>query len=66
MSEKESEIEAAQFYDEVHNLVTRWMSEGDKMTCFGMVGALEAVKADLLDNLKKHNAKNRLENEEEA
>lgn len=53
------ETEAGQLYHEVHSIVKRWLSEGDKLTCFGVIGALEAVKLDVLDNLAKYNHKTR-------
>jgi hypothetical protein len=47
--------EGNQFYHELHNTVRRWMDEGDKLTTFEIIGALEAVKSDVLDSLVKHN-----------
>jgi hypothetical protein len=49
--------EAGMVYDELHAVCYRYCSEGDKLTAFGVVGALEAVKADILDMLARHNAK---------
>jgi len=36
-----------QFYNELHNLITRWGQESD-ITRFEVIGAIEAAKADLL------------------
>lgn len=36
-----------QFYNELHNLITRWGHESD-ITRFEVIGAIEAAKADLL------------------
>lgn len=36
-----------------HAVVKRYLSESDKLTAFGMVGALEAVKLDVLDTTRK-------------
>lgn len=49
--------EAGMCYDEVHAVVKRYHSEGDALTVFGMLRALDAVKADMLDNLKRHHDK---------
>jgi len=49
--------EAGMVYDEVHAVCRRYCSEGDKLTVLGVVGALEAVKADILDMLARHNDK---------
>jgi len=49
------ETEAAMIYRELHGVIRRWMDEGDKLTAFSVVGALEAVKADYMDTLLKHN-----------
>jgi hypothetical protein len=51
----EQETEAGQLYHELHGVVKRWISEGDKMTAFGVIGALEAVKYDVMDNLVRFN-----------
>lgn len=45
--------EANKFYHELHNLVYRWINEGDQLTVFEVIGALEAVKLDVADSLKK-------------
>lgn len=50
-----SKAEANQFYHELHNLVKRWRDEGDELSLFQIVGAMEAVKADCLDALAKFN-----------
>lgn len=55
----EESTEANIIYDEVHAVVRRYLSEGDKLTCFGVIGALEAVKLDVLDMLAHHNGKDR-------
>lgn len=55
MNSDEASKEANQFYNEVHNLVKRWTDEGDELTSFGLIGALEAAKADILDSLVKYN-----------
>ena len=47
--------EAGMVYDEVHSVCKRYCSEGDKLTVLGVVGALEAVKADILDMLARLN-----------
>ena len=52
MSDK---LETEMIYKELHAVIWRWMSEGDKLQAFSVIGALEAVKADYLDTLKKHN-----------
>ena len=53
----EEATEAGMVYDELHSVCRRYCSESDKLTVFGVVGALEAVKADILDMLKSHNNK---------
>ncbi len=45
------QTEADKFYLELHAHVKRWMNEGDKLTTFSVIGALEAVKADVMDSL---------------
>jgi hypothetical protein len=52
----EEETEAGIVYTEIHGVVKRYLSEGDKLTAFGVLGALEAVKADVLDMITRHNA----------
>jgi hypothetical protein len=47
--------EANKFYHELHNVVKRWMNEGDVLTTFEIIGALEAVKGDVVDSLIKWN-----------
>jgi hypothetical protein len=47
--------EANKFYHELHNTVRRWMDEGDNLTTFEIIDALEAVKDDVMDSLVKHN-----------
>ncbi len=47
--------EANKFYHELHNVVRRWTDEGDALTTFEIIGALEAVKGDVMDSLIKHN-----------
>lgn len=47
--------EGNQFYHELHGTVRRWMDEGDALTVFEIIGALEAVKADVLDSLVRKN-----------
>lgn len=49
--------EANQIYDEIHAVIKRATSEYDQLSCFAIIGALEAVKADVLDMLEKHNEK---------
>jgi hypothetical protein len=49
--------EAGMIYHELHGVVKRYLSEGDSLTTFGVIGALEAVKADVLDMLGRHNDK---------
>lgn len=44
-------------YHELHAVCYRYCSEGDKLTVLGVVGALEAVKADILDMLARSNEK---------
>ena len=51
MSDK---LETEMLYKELHAVIRRWMSEGDNLQAFSVIGALEAVKADYLDTLKKH------------
>ncbi len=53
----EESTEAGMVYDELHAVCKRYCSEGDRLTALGIVGALEAVKADILDMLKRHNDK---------
>lgn len=53
----EESTEAGMVYDELHAVVKRYLSEGDKLTTLGVVGALEAVKADVLDMLARWNDK---------
>jgi hypothetical protein len=43
------------FYNELSSLVRRWIDEGDNLSVFGMIGALEAAKQDLMDVLVCHN-----------
>lgn len=57
MSEESSE--AGMVYDELHVVCKRWLNEGDKLTCLGVVEALEAVKADVLDHLARFNDKHK-------
>lgn len=45
-----------QFYTELNSLISRWGKESD-ITVFEIIGAMEATKADLLDDLKQHNEK---------
>ncbi len=47
--------EANKFYHELHNVVKRWQDEGDLLTTFEIIGALEACKMDVMDSLVKHN-----------
>jgi hypothetical protein len=47
--------EANKFYHELHNTVKRWMDEGDALTTFEIIGALEAVKLDVMESLVRHN-----------
>ncbi len=54
------EKEAAIVYDEVHAVVKRYLSEGDELSAFGVVGALDAVKLDVLDMLLSHNIRTKL------
>lgn len=49
--------EAGMVYHELHAVCYRYCSEGDKLTVLGVVGALEAVKADILDMLARSNEK---------
>jgi hypothetical protein len=42
-------------YHEIHAVVKRYMDEAPDMTVFQLIGALEAVKQDVMDNLKRHN-----------
>lgn len=51
----EESTEASQLYHEIHAIVKRWCSEGDKLAAFGVIGALEAVKLDVADTLKRYN-----------
>jgi hypothetical protein len=51
--------EGNQFYHELHNVVKRWMDEGDKLTTFEIIGALEAVKDDVMESLVTHNRNKR-------
>jgi hypothetical protein len=51
--------EANLFYNELHSIVQRWIHEGDKLTTFEIIGALEAVKLDVTDSLVKHNRQKR-------
>ncbi len=48
-----SEVE--QIYNEVHAVIKRATLEYDKLTIFQIVGALEAVKLDVMDFLKENN-----------
>jgi hypothetical protein len=56
--------EGNKFYHELHNHVRRWMDEGDKLTTFEIIGALECVKSDVIDSLVKHNKREKDEGEE--
>lgn len=42
-------------YDELHAVIRRYMAEAGDMSVFQMIGAIEAVKLDLMDTLKRHN-----------
>lgn len=53
----EESTEAGMVYGELHAVVKRYLHESDKLTTLGVVGALEAVKADVLDMLARHNDK---------
>ena len=53
------ETEAAIVYNEIHAVIKRYLSEGHKLSTFGVVGALEAVKQDVLDMLGRSNDKQR-------
>jgi hypothetical protein len=44
-------------YHEIHSVVWRYMGEAPDMTVFQLIGALEAVKQDVMDNLKRHHEK---------
>jgi hypothetical protein len=55
----DSGAEAEMVYYELHAVVRRYINESDKLTVFGVVGALEAVKIDVLDMLARHNNKPR-------
>lgn len=46
---------ATMVYHELHAVVKRYMDEAPEMTVFQLIGALEAVKADVMENLKEHN-----------
>jgi hypothetical protein len=48
--------ESDQIYREVHAVIKRATKEYDELTVFQIVGALEAVKADVLDFLKDNNS----------
>lgn len=39
----------------LHAVILRWRSEGDELTAFAVIGALEAVKADYMEGLRQHN-----------
>lgn len=45
---------AEQLYQELHRVVSRYGKESD-VTVFETVGALEAVKLDMMDELKRCN-----------
>lgn len=47
--------ESDKFYDELHSTVIRWMSEGDKLTAYEVIGALEATKFDVMQSLENWN-----------
>lgn len=53
----EESTEAGIVYNELHAVLKRYLSEGDKLSAFGVVGALEAAKADVLDMLARQNDK---------
>lgn len=53
--EGELSTEPKMIYDELHNVIRRWMSEGDELKAFEVIGALEAVKADYMDTLQRFN-----------
>lgn len=57
------QTEAGMVYRELHSVCKRYCSEGDKLTVLGVVGALEAVKADILDMLVSANRKNNADDE---
>lgn len=53
----EESTEAGIVYDELHAVCKRYCHESDKLSALGVIGALEAVKADVLDMLARHNDK---------
>lgn len=42
-------------YHELHAVIKRYLHEAPEMTVFQAIGALEAVKIDVLDMLCRHN-----------
>lgn len=60
MNEEEAVSESNMLYHELHSIVKRWMDEGEYLTSFGIVGALEAVKADVLEAMSKREDRNDL------
>ncbi len=57
MTEDNSVNESQIVYDELHAVIKRYLSEGDTLTAFGILGAIEATKCDVMDLLKFHNNK---------
>lgn len=54
MSEEQTDA-GKMVYDELHAVIRRYMAEAGDMSAFQMIGAIEAVKLDLMDTLKSHN-----------
>lgn len=52
-----SSVGAEMVYHEIHAVIRRYMDEAPDTTAFQIIGALEAAKADLMETLRKHNAK---------
>jgi hypothetical protein len=58
--------EAEMIYKEMHAVIRRWIQEGDALQAFAVIGALEAVKADYMETLKRHNTERRKAADEDA
>jgi hypothetical protein len=46
--------EGTMFFNDVRSTVRRWMEEGDDLTAFEIIGALEVAKLEVFESLKKH------------
>lgn len=58
--------ESDKFYHELHAVIKRWLHEGDQLSAYCIIGALEAVKMDVFEMLSSHNKKQKSESENES